>query len=73
LLKAERSEGIDDKIKEFTPFLFAVNISGSDDGDTKQMGWDRLIQQLGQGSSDTYHFIKVLLDNGDNGPIGLQC
>jgi sugar phosphate isomerase/epimerase len=73
LLKVEGSEGIDDKIKEFTPFLFAVNICGADDGDTKQMGWDRLIQPLGQGSFDTYHFIKVLLDNGYNDPIGLQC
>lgn len=73
LLKVEGSEGIDDKLKEFTPFLFAVNICGADDGGTKQMGWDRLIQPLGQGSFDTYHFIKVLLDNGYKGPIGLQC
>jgi sugar phosphate isomerase/epimerase len=73
LLKVEGAEGIDDKLKEFTPFLFAVNICGADDGDTRQMGWDRLIQPLGQGSFDTYHFIKVLLDNGYNGPVGLQC
>jgi len=73
LLKVEGSGGIDDKLREFTPFLFAVNICGADDGDTRQMGWDRLIQPLGQGSFDTYHFVKVLLDNGFNGPIGLQC
>lgn len=73
LLKVEGSEGIDDKIKEFTPFLFAVNINGADDGDTKQMGWDRLIQPLGQGSFDTYRFVKSLRDNGYVGPIGLQC
>ena len=73
LLKVEGSEGIDDKIKEFMPLLFAVNICGADDGDTRQMGWDRLIQPLGQGSFNTYHFIKVLLDNGYKGPFGLQC
>ena len=73
LLKVEGSEGIDGKIKEFAPFLFAVNICGADDGDTKQFGWDRLIQPLGQGSFDTYRFVKSLRDNGYIGPIGLQC
>jgi len=73
LLKVEGSGGIDEKIEEFTPFLFAVNICGADDGDTKLFGWDRLIQPLGQGSFDTYHFIKSLKDNGYTGPFGLQC
>ena len=73
LLKVEGSEGIDGKIKEFAPFLFAVNICGADDGDTKQLDWDRLIQPLGQGSFDTYRFVKSLRDNGYSGPIGLQC
>ena len=73
LLKVEGSEGIDDKIKEFAPFLFAVNICGTDDGDTRQFGWARLIQPLGQGSFDTYRFVKSLRDNGYTGPIGLQC
>jgi sugar phosphate isomerase/epimerase len=73
LLKVEGSEGIDDKIKEFTPFLFAVNICGADDGDTRLFSWDRLIQPLGQGSFDTYHFIKSLRDNSYCGPVGLQC
>ncbi len=73
LLKVEGSEGIDMKIKEFAPYLFAVNICGADDGDTKQFGWDRLIQPLGQGSFDTYRFVKLLIDNGYSGPIGLQC
>ena len=73
LLKVEGSEGIDTKIKEFVPYLFAVNICGADDGDTKQFGWDRLIQPLGQGSFDTYRFVKLLIDNGYSGPIGLQC
>ena len=73
LLKVEGSEGIDSKIKESAPFLFAVNICGADDGDTRKFGWDRLIQPLGQGSFDTYRFVKLLRDNGYRGPIGLQC
>lgn len=73
LLKVEGSEGIEGKIKEFAPFLFAVNICGADEGDTKQLDWNRLIQPLGLGSFDTYRFIKLLVDNGYTGPIGLQC
>ncbi len=73
LLKVEGSEGIEGKIKEFAPFLFAVNICGADDGDTKQLSWERLIQPLGQGSFDTYGFVKSLRDNGYLGSIGLQC
>lgn len=73
LLKIEGSEGTDARIIEFAPWLVAVNICGADKGDTQKMDWDRLIQPLGQGSFDTYHFVKVLLDNGYKGPIGLQC
>ena len=73
LLKVEGPEGIDAKIKEIVPFLFAVNICGADNGDTKKFGWDKLIQPLGQGSFDTYHFVKSLRDNGYRGPFGLQC
>ncbi|MCX6225401.1 MAG: sugar phosphate isomerase/epimerase [Bacteroidia bacterium] len=73
LLKVEGSEGIDAKVAEFAPYLFAVNICGADDGDTRNFNWDRLIQPLGEGSFDTYRFVKSLRDNGYTGPIGLQC
>jgi sugar phosphate isomerase/epimerase len=73
LLKVEGSEGIDAKLAEFAPYLFAVNICGADDGDTRNFSWDRLIQPLGEGSFDTYRFVKSLRDNGYTGPIGLQC
>ncbi len=73
LLKVEGSEGIDSRIKEFAPFLFAVNICGADDGETRKFDWNRLIQPLGEGSFDTYRFVKLLRDNGYTGPFGLQC
>ena len=73
MIKVEGSAGIDEKIKKYAPRLFAVNICGADDGDTQHLDWDRLIQPLGQGSFDTYRFVKLLADNGYSGPIGLQC
>jgi len=73
LLKVEGTEGIKTTIIESVPYLFAVNICGADDGDTKEYGWERLIQPLGKGTFDTYGFIKLLIDNGYSGPIGLQC
>lgn len=73
LLKVEGPDGIGLKIEECVPYLFAVNICGADSGDTRNLGWDRLIQPLGNGSFDTYLFIKSLWDNGYTGPIGLQC
>ena len=73
MLKVEGSEGILAKIKKYSPRLFAVNICGADDGDTQNMDWDHLIQPLGQGSFDTYGFVKALINNGYIGPIGLQC
>jgi len=72
LIKVDGPEGIEGKIKAFAPYLFAVNICGADEGNTKQLGWERLIQPLGQGSFDTYRLVKLLIDNGYTGPIGLQ-
>ena len=73
LLKVEGTEGLDDKVKAFAPWLLAVNICGADDGDTKDYEWKRLIQPLGEGSFDTYGFVQLLKDNGYDGPFGIQC
>jgi len=73
LLKVEGSQGIEQKIKSLMPYLIAVNICGADGGNTQQLGWDRLIQPLGEGSFDTYNFVQTLWDVGYKGPVGLQC
>ncbi len=59
------------------PNLFAVSISGADEGETIQMfkksGWNRLILPVGQGTLDTYRIVEYLAESGYEGPIGIQC
>ncbi len=54
------------------PRLVFVTINGADAGDTKAMGWERLIRPLGQGSYDVGAFVKTLRTIGYHGPIGFQ-
>jgi sugar phosphate isomerase/epimerase len=73
LLKVEGEQGWQEKAKEALPYLFMVSINGADRGNTKEMGWDQLIQPLGEGSFDTYQLVEFLKDNGYDGKFGLQC
>ncbi len=73
LLKVEGEEGWEEKALAALPELFMVSINGADSGNTKEMGWDRLIQPLGEGSFDTYKLVKLLKDKGYDGKFGLQC
>lgn len=50
-----------------------ISINGADTGNTKEMGWDQLIQPIGEGTFDTYKLVKLAKDNGYEGPFGLQC
>ncbi len=59
-------------LKESLPYLFLVSINGAETGDTKTMGWDKLIQTLDKGSFDNYKLLKYLKDMGYTGPVGLQ-
>jgi len=72
-LKTDLEENLAKVIDLTFPKLFAVSICGADGGDTKSMGWDRLIQPLGQGSFDVYRLVELLVEKGYQGPIGLQC
>jgi sugar phosphate isomerase/epimerase len=50
-----------------------VTINGADRGDTKAMGWDRLIQPLDRGTYDVGAFVRRLRDEVKwRGPVGLQ-
>ena len=54
------------------PRLMFVSISGADTGDTRAMGWDRLIQPLDAGSYDVGAFLRTLRTVGYIGPVGFQ-
>ena len=73
LLKVEGEEGWEEKALEVLPYLYMVSINGADSGNTKEMGWERLIQPLGEGTFDTWKLVKLLKDNGYEGKFGLQC
>ena len=72
-LKTDSEENLEKVINLTFPKLVAVSICGADGGDTKNMGWDRLIQPLGKGTFDVYRLVELLADRGFQGPIGLQC
>lgn len=72
-LKVEGDKGWEEKLLAALPYLYMVSIHGADGGNTKEMGWDRLIQPLGEGTFDVYGLVKLLKDNGYNGLFGLQC
>ena len=59
-------------LKKSLPQLFLVSINGAESGDTKKMGWDKLIQTLDKGSFDNYKLLKYLKEIGYAGPVGLQ-
>jgi hypothetical protein len=54
------------------PRLMFVTISGADNGETKAMNWDRLIQPLGNGSYDVSGFMQKVWAAGYTGPVGFQ-
>jgi sugar phosphate isomerase/epimerase len=72
-LKLDDEKNARKRIQEALPHLFLVSINGADSGETKQMGWDRLIQTLDRGDYDISAFLKTIKQLGYGGPIGLQC
>jgi sugar phosphate isomerase/epimerase len=72
-LKADEKDLLEKKLVKAIPYLAAVSINGCDDGNTREMGWDRLIQPLGKGTFDVLHVLRILKANNYTGPIGLQC
>lgn len=73
LLKVEGDSDWQDKLISAMPYLYMISINGADSGDTQSMGWNQLIQPLGEGTFDTYELVKLAKDQGYDGPFGLQC
>lgn len=59
-------------LKAALPRLFFVTINGAETGDTRNLGWDKLIQTLDRGSYDTAAFLQKLRRIGYSGPVGFQ-
>ena len=59
-------------LRTMLPRLMFVTISGADTGDTRTMGWDRLIQPLDAGTYDLAGFVRQLRTVGYTGPVGFQ-
>ncbi|MBN1396262.1 MAG: sugar phosphate isomerase/epimerase [Pirellulales bacterium] len=71
-LKIDDEKNLERCIREAAPHLFLVSINGADRGETNEMGWDRLIQRLGEGDFDVARVLKALDEVHYSGPIGLQ-
>lgn len=72
-LKQQDEAEMEPVIQESLPHLMLVSINGADSGDTRNMGWDRLIQTLDRGTFDMGRLLRLLDTAGYKGPIGLQC
>jgi sugar phosphate isomerase/epimerase len=73
MLKVEGEDSWEEKLVNALPYVHMISINGADSGNTREMGWDRLIQPLGEGTFDTWKLVKLAKDNGYEGPFGLQC
>ena len=61
-------------LKEQRGRLQFVTVNGADGGDTKGMGWDRLIQPLGEGTYAVGDFLRRLRTEVEwRGAVGLQA
>jgi len=72
-LKTDAEENLDKVLSAAAPHLMLVQTNGADSGETRKMGWDRLIQPLGSGTFDNAKLLAALDKIGYTGPVALQC
>lgn len=72
-LKQQDEAELEATLRAAAPHLLLVSLNGADTGDTRAMGWNRLIQPLGMGSFDAARLLRLLDEIGYQGPVGLQC
>jgi sugar phosphate isomerase/epimerase len=71
-LKVEGDTDPAPTLKRALQRLRFVTLNGADSGETKDFGWDRLIQPLDAGTFDNARLLKTLRDLDYTGPVGLQ-
>ncbi|WP_345326860.1 sugar phosphate isomerase/epimerase family protein [Novipirellula rosea] len=72
-LKVEGDRDPSELLTRSMPRLSFVTLNGADRGDTRSMGWARLIQPLGSGSYDGGRLVETLHAMNYKGPVGLQA
>lgn len=72
-LKLQPEAELAETLRAAGPRLFLVSLNGADSGDTRAMGWDRLIRPLGEGTFDLRRVLRLLDQIGYDGPVLLQC
>jgi sugar phosphate isomerase/epimerase len=70
-LKKQGMQDLEALLKTALPKLFLVQVSGAETGDTTKMGWDKLIQPLGQGDYDVGAIFRILKNLDYTDPIGV--
>lgn len=67
-------QSFDNLAQQAMPYLFAISLNGANPRDADQQDiWTSFIQPLGEGDFDTYRFLTTFLEQGFDGPVGLQC
>ena len=72
-LKQNDPADLERTVRAAAPHLWLASLNGADTGETRDMGWDRLIQPLGDGTFPVEDVLRLLEEVGYTGPIGLQC
>ena len=72
-LKQNDEAELEKTLRAAAPHLLLVSLNGADSGDTRSMGWDKLIRPLGEGSFDNAKLLRLLDEVGYKGPVTLQC
>ena len=71
-LRTMGPQELESELGDAFPHVMLVSINGADDGDTRTMGWDRLIRPLDEGTLDVSRVLRLLKQQNYAGPVGLQ-
>jgi sugar phosphate isomerase/epimerase len=66
----DEEKNLEATLKEAGPFLYVVNINGTDGNESKELA--RVLQPLDRGSFDNLKLLKLLQKQGYGGPLGFH-